>query len=72
MVFTKKTAKGRYKSISIPLINKEHTDNQIDEIKEIQRQSIANFIAHKGIELIPFGQSGNPEMIKKRGWGRKK
>jgi len=72
MVKIRKTLKGRYTPISIPLLDKkELNDDTIRSIRQIQRQAIDNFIAHKGVELIPFGKSGNPETIKK-GWGFKK
>jgi len=72
MVFTKKTAKGRYKSVKIPLATKDLSEEEIKNIRLIQREAIDNFIAHRGVELIPAGQTGNPEMVKKRGWGAKK
>jgi len=72
MARSMKTAKGRYKSISIPLSEKGMMDDQWREIKDIQRQAIDNFIAHKGVELIPQGQSGNPASLKKRSWGWQK
>ena len=72
MVFTKKTAKGRYKAIKIPLITKDLSEEQVAEIRLIERQAIDNYIAHRGVELIPVGQTGNPTLLKKRGWGAKK
>jgi len=69
MARSMRTAKGRYKSISIPLSEKGMMDDQLKEIKQIQRHAIDNFIAHKGVELIPHGQSGNPTSLKKRSWG---
>ena len=72
MVFTKKTAKGRYKAIKIPLVTKDLTEEQVKQIRDTQREAIDNYIAHRGVELIPQGQTGNPTMIKKRGWGAKK
>ncbi len=72
MVFTKKTAKGRYKAIKIPLVTKDLTEEQVKQIRDTQREAIDNYIAHRGVDLIPQGQTGNPAMIKKRGWGAKK
>ena len=72
MVFTKKTAKGRYKAIKIPLVTKDLTEEQVKQIRDTQREAIDNYIAHRGVELIPQGQTGNPTLIKMRGWGAKK
>jgi hypothetical protein len=72
MAKTKKTAKGRYTPIQIPLVDKKMEWNEIKTIRQIQREAIDNFIAHKGIEIIPFGVSGNPESTRQRGWGKKK
>ena len=72
MVFTKKTAKGRYKAVHIPLVSKDLTEEQVTQIRQTQREAIDNFIAHKGVELIPEGQTGNPTLVKKRGWGARK
>jgi hypothetical protein len=72
MANKKKSSKGKYVPISIPLIaKKEWNEDKIKSIKEIQRQAIDNFIEHMGVEIIPFGKSGNPETVKK-GWGYKK
>ena len=71
MVRTKKTAEGRYTPIHIPLVDKNMEWNEIKHIRSIQREAIDNYIAHKGVELIPFGKSGNPESTRK-GWGYKK
>ena len=69
-----KKLKGRYEPIHIPLIHKKHTENEIKEIRLVQKKAIENFILHKGIDYIQPNVSGNPTPIDKRkfGWQRKR